>query len=143
MFRSTTPSWSALRGVVLRQSAQQLNDHRLSSDLGTLALWHFGTLALWHFGTLALWHFGTLCTLALWHFGTLALWHFGTLALRHFGTLALWHFGNCRRVSTGQVLAGQRCSERACARSAGGESLALPVSTAIPKLPPYVLLTVT
>ena len=64
MFRSTTPSWSALRGVVLRQSAQQLNDHRLKpaiflgcSDLGTLALWHLGTLALWHFGTLALWHF--------------------------------------------------------------------------------------
>ena len=115
MFRSTTPSWSVSPGVVLRQSAQQLNDHRLKpaiflgcSDLGTLALWHFGTLALWHFGT-----------------------------------LALWHFGNCRRVSTGQVLAGQRCSERACARSAGGESLALPVSTAIPKLPPYVLLTVT
>ena len=60
MFRSTTPSWSASPGVVLRQSAQQLNDHRLKpaiflgcSDLGTLALWHFGTLALWHFGTLA------------------------------------------------------------------------------------------
>ena len=53
MFRSTTPSWSASPGVVLRQSAQQLNDHRLKpaiflgcSDLGTLALWHFGTLAL-------------------------------------------------------------------------------------------------
>ena len=61
MFRSTTRSWSASPGVVLRQSAQQLNDHRLKpaiflgcSDLGTLALWHFGTLALWHFGTLAL-----------------------------------------------------------------------------------------
>ena len=56
MFRSTTPSWSPSQGVVLRQSAQQLNDHRLKpviflgcSDLGTLALWHFGTLALWHF----------------------------------------------------------------------------------------------
>ena len=66
MFRSTTPSWSASLGVVLRQSVQQLNDHRPKptiflgcSDLGTLALWHFGTLALWHFGTLALWHFGT------------------------------------------------------------------------------------
>jgi len=53
MFRSTTPSWSASPGVVLRQSAQQLNDHRLKpaiflgcSDPGTLALWHFGTLAL-------------------------------------------------------------------------------------------------
>ncbi len=61
MFRSTTPSWSASPGVVLRQSAQQLNDHRLKpaiflgcSDPGTLALWHFGTLALRHFGTLAL-----------------------------------------------------------------------------------------
>ena len=67
MFRSTTPSWSASQGVVLRQSAQQTNDHWLKpaiflgcSDLGTLALWHFGTLALWHLGTLALWHFGTL-----------------------------------------------------------------------------------
>ena len=45
MFRSTTPSWSASPGVVLRQSAQQLNDHRLKpavflgcSDLGTLRL---------------------------------------------------------------------------------------------------------
>jgi FAD/FMN-containing dehydrogenase len=81
MFRSTTPSWSASPGVVLRQSAQQLNDHRLKpavflgcSDLGTSALWHFGTLALWHFGTLALWHFGTL---ALWHLGTLALCAWG------------------------------------------------------------------
>ena len=71
MFRSTTPSWSPSQGVVLRQSAQQLNDHRLKpaiflgcSDLGTLALWHFGTLALWHFGTLALWHFGTLALCA-------------------------------------------------------------------------------
>ncbi len=58
MFRSTTRSWSASPGVVLRQSAQQLNDHRLKpaiflgcSDLGTLALWHFGTLALWHFAS--------------------------------------------------------------------------------------------
>ena len=66
MFRSTTRSWSASPGVVLRQSAQQLSDHRLKpaiflgcSDLGTLALWHFGTLALWHFGTLALWHFAS------------------------------------------------------------------------------------
>jgi len=58
MFRSTTRSWSASPGVVLRQSAQQLNDHRLKpaiflgcSDLGTLALRHFGTLALWHFAS--------------------------------------------------------------------------------------------
>ena len=50
MFRSTTPSWSPSQGVVLRQSAQQLNDHRLKpaiclgcSDLGTLALWHFAS----------------------------------------------------------------------------------------------------
>ena len=53
MFRSTTPSWSASLGVVLRQSAQQLTDHRLKpaiclgcSDLGTLALWHFCALRL-------------------------------------------------------------------------------------------------
>jgi hypothetical protein len=53
MFRSTTPSWSASLGVVLRQSAQQLNDHRPKptiflgcSDLGTLTLWHFDTLRL-------------------------------------------------------------------------------------------------
>ena len=53
MFRSTTPSWSPSQGVVLRQSAQQLKDHRFKpaiflgcSDLGTLALWHFGTLRM-------------------------------------------------------------------------------------------------
>ena len=115
MFRSTTPSWSVSPGVVLRQSAQQLNDHRLKpaiflgcSDLGTLALWHFGTLALWHFGTSALWHFGTSATAAVFPLGVLA----------GHGVLS---------APVLEVLLG---------------NLELPVSTAIPKLPPYVL-TVT
>ena len=100
MFRSTTPNWSVSPRVVLRQSAQQLNDHRLKpanflgcSDLGTLALWHFGTSA-------------TAAVFPL------------VKCLPGSGVLS---------APVLEVLLG---------------NLALPVSTAIPKLPPYVL-TVT